>query len=252
MADFAILAQRRHHRSGLPDAPRLADRVHPQRLRRGRRDLLERRADEEGRSSIRHHCPHIHNVIVCDPPPTLPAGVLSFAQVVESGRGKPTTTPTRARFDELRPSAKPDDLATLVYTSGTTGNPKGAMLTHGNIASNVLATCERSADRHGHDRRSRSCRSRTSSSAWPTTSTSTAACTIAYAENVIKVGDNLREIKPDVFAAVPRLFEKMRTADSRQRGRAAGVEAEDLQLGAQGRRAAAAVSRLRGSRCRSA
>src|SRR5205085_7427758 len=33
---------------------------------------------------------------------------------------------------------------------------------------------------------------------------------IAYAESVVKVGDNLQEIRPDVFAAVPRLFEKMR------------------------------------------
>src|SRR5437764_531543 len=37
-------------------------------------------------------------------------------------------------------------------------------------------------------------------------------CTIAYAESVLKVSDNLREIRPQVFAAVPRLFEKMRTA----------------------------------------
>jgi long-chain acyl-CoA synthetase len=37
-------------------------------------------------------------------------------------------------------------------------------------------------------------------------------CTIAYAESVLKVSDNLREIRPHLFAAVPRLFEKMRTA----------------------------------------
>src|SRR6266704_1829329 len=37
-------------------------------------------------AGIRDHCPHIHNVIVCDPPPKLPPGVLSFSDVVESGR----------------------------------------------------------------------------------------------------------------------------------------------------------------------
>ena len=36
-------------------------------------------------------------------------------------------------------------------------------------------------------------------------------CTIAYAESVLKVGENLREVRPHLFAAVPRLFEKMRT-----------------------------------------
>ncbi|HEX9161203.1 MAG TPA: long-chain fatty acid--CoA ligase, partial [Thermoanaerobaculia bacterium] len=159
---------------------------------------------------IRPHCPHIHNIIVCDPPNrTLLPGVLTFAQVVESGRAEEEKA-GRARFDELFKRAKPDDLATLVYTSGTTGNPKGAMLTHGNIASNVLATAalielepgwiamsilplshilERMADFFYLYK----------------------GVTIAYAENVNKVADNLGEVRPHVFAAVPRLFEKMRS-----------------------------------------
>src|SRR5205823_11708637 len=48
-------------------------------------------------ADVRSHCPHIHNVIVCDPPPTLPQGVLSFAQVVESGRAADDAA-ARARF----------------------------------------------------------------------------------------------------------------------------------------------------------
>ena len=67
--------------------------------------------------------------------------MLSFAQVVETGRLADDDA-ARSRFDETRAKAKAEDVATLVYTSGTTGNPKGAMLTHGNIASNVLATCK--------------------------------------------------------------------------------------------------------------
>jgi len=139
-------------------------------------------------AGVRAHCPHIHNVIVCDPPPTLPSGVLSFAQVVESGR-KADDAAARTWFDETRAKPKPDDVATLVYTSGTTGNPKGAMLTHGNVTSNVLATAsvlpigngmlglsilplshilERMGDYTYFYR----------------------GCTIAYAESVVKVGDN--------------------------------------------------------------
>jgi long-chain acyl-CoA synthetase len=153
---------------------------------------------------IRGHAPHIHNVIVCDPPEALPLGVKTFRDIVDSGRQRDD-----GRFDELLARPKPDDLATLVYTSGTTGNPKGAMLTHGNIASNVIAAqhvlavgpgaiamsilplshiFERMADYFYFSK----------------------GITIAYAENVNKVGENLQEIKPDVFAAVPRLFEKMR------------------------------------------
>ena len=153
---------------------------------------------------IRSHTPHVHNVIVCDAR-SVPANVLTFQQVVDSGRAKFD----EKRFEELRAQPRPDDVATIVYTSGTTGNPKGAMLTHGNIATNVVACqdilpvpsglvamsilplshiFERMADYFYFFK----------------------GITIAYAENVNKVGENLQDIKPHVFAAVPRLFEKMR------------------------------------------
>ncbi len=160
-------------------------------------------------AGIRDHCPHVHNVIVCDPPPALPAGILSFEQVVDSGR-RGDDAAARSRFDETRAKPTPDDVATLVYTSGTTGNPKGAMLTHGNVASNVLATCSVLPMERGQvglsilplshilERMGDYCYFYR-------------GCTIAYAESVVKVGENLREVRPQLFAAVPRLFEKMRT-----------------------------------------
>jgi len=161
-------------------------------------------------AGIRDHCPAIHNVIVCDTPPALPDGLLSFEAVVETGRGADDAA-ARTRFDELRAKPAPGDVATLVYTSGTTGNPKGAMLTHGNIASNVLATCKVLPIEAGM----------TGLSILPLSHILERmgdycyfyrGCTIAYAESVLKVSDNLREIRPQLFAAVPRLFEKMRTA----------------------------------------
>ena len=131
-----------------------------------------------------------------------------FADVVARGRAFEQKN-GRTWFDQSRASRKPDDLATLVYTSGTTGNPKGAMLTHGNVTSNVVTTrnyvpiqaddvalsilplshiLERMVDflylyKGG---------------------------TIAYAENINKVAENMQEIRPTYFGAVPRLFEKMR------------------------------------------
>jgi long-chain acyl-CoA synthetase len=158
---------------------------------------------------IKPHCPHIHNIIVCDPPGrTMPPGIMTFAQLVESGRLEEQKA-GRARFDELSKRPKPNDLATLVYTSGTTGNPKGAMLTHGNITSNVVATSALIDLKAGEIAMSilplSHILERTADYTYLYY-----GMTIAYAENVNKVGENLQEVKPHVFAAVPRLFEKMR------------------------------------------
>jgi len=157
---------------------------------------------------IKPHCPSVHNILVCDPPPRLPEGVLTFQQIVEDGK-KEEAASGRARFDELRTSRKPDDLATLVYTSGTTGDPKGAMLSHGNIGSNVNAVTKVLKLQQGWVALSilplSHILERTADFAYLSM-----GGTVAYAENVNKVRDNLPEVRPDVFAAVPRLFEKMR------------------------------------------
>jgi len=170
--------------------------------------LCSNREQLEKIEGIRLHCPHLHNIIICEPPAALPSGVLTFHHVVESGRVHEESN-GRARFDELRAKPSSDDLATLVYTSGTTGNPKGAMLTHGSIASNVVASLGALPIEHGL----------TAISILPLSHIFERmadfcyfykGCTIAYAEAVTKVADNLQEIHPDIFAAVPRLFEKMR------------------------------------------
>jgi long-chain acyl-CoA synthetase len=157
---------------------------------------------------IRDHVPALHNIIVCDPPATLPAGVMTFADAIERGK-RHEQQHGREWFDQSRKSRKPDDLATLVYTSGTTGNPKGAMLTHGNITSNTVTVREFVPIRAGE----------IALSILPLSHILERmvdflylikGATIAYAENVNKVADNLGEVKPHYFAAVPRLFEKMR------------------------------------------
>lgn len=103
---------------------------------------------------------------------------------------------------------KEDDLATLIYTSGTTGRPKGVMLSHKNLVSNSLASRERLPVDHNSK----------SLSFLPLCHVYERMVTymyiyvgtsIYYAESLETIGDNLREVSPDVFTAVPRLLEKV-------------------------------------------
>jgi long-chain acyl-CoA synthetase len=112
-------------------------------------------------------------------------------------------------FDGWLARAQPDDLATLIYTSGTTGDPKGVMLTHANLASNVSVCRDILPIR----------RNWTALSFLPLAHSFertldyvffAAGATIAYAESVQTVVQNLGEVRPHVFGSVPRLYEKVR------------------------------------------
>jgi long-chain acyl-CoA synthetase len=105
-------------------------------------------------------------------------------------------------------AVKSHDLVTLIYTSGTTGNPKGVMLTHHNILSNVEACREPiPADQHSKVL-----------SFLPVCHIYERmlhylymyiGCSIHFAESMDTIGENIKEVKPDVFTAVPRLIEKV-------------------------------------------
>ncbi len=114
----------------------------------------------------------------------------------------------RAELDRCKAAVKPDDLASIIYTSGTTGRPKGVMLTHNNILSNVQASYERlpvdSQARtisflplcHIYERMLMYLYLRTGVS-------------IYFQPTLDDLGDRIREVKPHVFTAVPRLLEKI-------------------------------------------
>lgn len=127
-----------------------------------------------------------------------------FSELIELGKNNPAPEKTAA----IKASINPGDLATIIYTSGTTGNPKGVMLSHNNILSNVLSV------RHippltGSDKALSYlplCHiyERMINYVWQYLGVS-----IYYAESMATIGDNMREIKPELMSTVPRLLEKI-------------------------------------------
>ncbi|MDD4107926.1 MAG: long-chain fatty acid--CoA ligase [Prolixibacteraceae bacterium] len=133
-------------------------------------------------------------------------GAVHFEKILEAGEAN--RKKFEKRLKELKDSIKPEDLATLIYTSGTTGVPKGVMLSHFNLVSNFVAhsgmhtlgkdhrvisflplchVYERSVNYHFQYK----------------------GMTVYYVGNLGQIMTALKEIKPHMFNAVPRLLEKV-------------------------------------------
>jgi long-chain acyl-CoA synthetase len=111
-------------------------------------------------------------------------------------------------YDELNRQAKPEELATIIYTSGTTGEPKGVMLTHHNLVSNAINSGA-VFDLHDND---------VALSFLPLSHVFERTVLyiylwfgvkICYARGVETVAEDIKDVRPTIVTAVPRLFERI-------------------------------------------
>jgi long-chain acyl-CoA synthetase len=132
--------------------------------------------------------------------------VMPFAALLELGAA--FEREHQGIWDQMAEIAKPNDLAILVYTSGTTGAPKGAMLSHSNILFQVGYADAIARLGEGDEQLSflPLCHvaERTVSVFYPLES----GATVNFAESLDTVPENIREVGPALFFAVPRIWEK--------------------------------------------
>ncbi|TXG35240.1 AMP-dependent synthetase/ligase [Seonamhaeicola maritimus] len=133
------------------------------------------------------------------------AGEKNWQDVLDLGKDESN----QKEVETIRDSVKPDDLATLIYTSGTTGKPKGVMLSHDNLVSNVIDSSSRVPMEHGNS---------SALSFLPVCHVfermilylyQYCGTEIYFAESIETISENLKEIKPSIMTAVPRLYEKV-------------------------------------------
>lgn len=153
---------------------------------------------------IRERLPHLERIVVFDDGAATD-DVVSWEALLRQAADPMPEDAYAAMVAELHAR----DWASIIYTSGTTGEPKGTILSHGNFMANVRQ-CLEVFDLNRND---------TSLSFLPLSHVfercpgffvmMTAGVTIAYAESIERVPENLREVHPTVVCSVPRVYEKM-------------------------------------------
>ncbi|MFL6291169.1 MAG: AMP-dependent synthetase/ligase [Thermoanaerobaculia bacterium] len=134
-------------------------------------------------------------------------GVLSWKQLLELG-GEIPESDLQARLD----AQKPGDVCTLIYTSGTTGPPKAVMLTHHNVTWTAKRVCDAYGVNENDDLISYLPLSHIAEQVVSLHSPMAVGGCSWFAESLEKLGENLREVRPQFFFAVPRVWEKMQAA----------------------------------------
>ncbi|MDE3127509.1 MAG: AMP-binding protein [Gemmatimonadota bacterium] len=163
--------------------------------------------------AIRADLPHLRAIVQMHGDAGGP-GVLTWEELLRRGHEVPESD-VDARVGALSPG----DVATLIYTSGTTGEPKAVMLTHDNVTWTADVGISALGLRAGDNILSYLPLSHIAEQLVSLFGPVVFGGTTWFAESMEKLGDNLREVRPDFFLGVPRVWEKMQ-----ERMQAAGAQ----------------------------
>lgn len=171
--------------------------------------VVEDSVQVEKALTIAEKCPALETIVAMEAGPATHPKMISFADLMKSGMDAHRTNGTS--FEKMADDVAPEDLATIVYTSGTTGVPKGAMITHKNIMA-VIRSLDRIRPAFASD----------TDQAVPFLPLSHVferaaghfygmykGITSSYAESVNTVLEDFGEKRPDIILAVPRVCEKV-------------------------------------------
>ena len=172
--------------------------------------VVSDRVQLEKIATIHTQLPALARVVVMDADGRpWPEGVVTLADVAARGHQRlSTSTAEERRFEERVAATDRDALATIIYTSGTSGEPKGVMLTHNNLLSNVEAAVGVlgvTADdvalsflplSHAFER-------------MVLYAYLYAGATVAFAESPATLARDMVKVRPTLMTAVPRVFEKL-------------------------------------------
>ncbi len=162
-------------------------------------------------SEVWKDCPKLKYIVVMDDTKIDRENVYTFSEIQELGKKFKKENPDE--YKNRYTSVKPEDLLTLIYTSGTTGEPKGVMLTHSNLVTNVVDSTKHVLKERATDK------DLVALSFLPLSHSLERMAgyylmlynkaTIAYAESIDTVAQNMLEVRPTCMVSVPRLYEKI-------------------------------------------
>jgi long-subunit acyl-CoA synthetase (AMP-forming) len=156
--------------------------------------------------ALRGSLPHLQAIVLADGESAEP-GVHSWAEVARLGAAVP-----EERLQERADALRPEDCASLVYTSGTTGPPKAVMLSHRNLVWMGGAIVRAAGMREDDRAVSYLPLSHVAEQMNSLYDPLTAGISVSFAQSLETLADTLREVRPTIFFAVPRVWEKMQAA----------------------------------------